>query len=124
MRGPKSYLNGMANQSHWNPKSANETFIYRGREAHIRLKECLVKSKDNVLYQALADEAAARACVYDYLDGRSFLKSWEELLSALRELTAMPAPNVEAFDRERFLRSRLSAIGSLLREFDGSSQTE
>jgi hypothetical protein len=114
----------MADQSHWNPKSLDETFIYRGREAHSRLKECLIKAKDNILYQAFADEAAARASVYDYLDGRSFLRSREELLSGLRELTAMPAPNVEAFDRERFLQSRFSAIGGLLREFDGSSQTE
>lgn len=102
----------------WNPKSVNETFVYRGREAHIRLKECLAKAKDSGVYQSFADEAAAKASVYDYLDGRSFLSSRRELILALRELARMQSPRLEAFDRERFVRGRLSIINGLLKEFD------
>jgi hypothetical protein len=102
----------------WNQSSVNESFIYRGRDARLRLKECLAKAKTTRAYQTFADEAAAKASVYDYLDGRSFLSSREELLSALRELSATQAPPLEVFDRERFVQARLSTIESLIREFE------
>jgi hypothetical protein len=102
----------------WNPKSVNEIFIYRGREAHLRLKECVARAKTTRTYQTFADEAAAKASVYDYLDGRSFLLSRETLLSALRELLAMHPPKVEVFDRESFVQARLSIIHGLIREFE------
>jgi hypothetical protein len=102
----------------WNPNSVNEGFVYRGREAHLRLKECLTKAKNTSIYEVFADEAAAKASVYDYLDGRSFLHSREALLSALRELATMPPPRGEAFDHERYVQARLSIIDGLLREFD------
>lgn len=73
-------------------KSVNESFIYRGQDAHLRLRECRMKAKSNPRYQWFADEAAAKASVYDYLDNKSFLSSREELLSALRALRAIPAP--------------------------------
>jgi len=102
----------------WNPNSVNESFVFRGREAELRLKECLAKAKNTSAYQFFADEAAAKASVYEYLDGRSFLHSREALLSALRELAALPPPRVETFDHERYVQARLSIIDGLLREFD------
>jgi len=102
----------------WNLNSVNESFIYRGREANLRLKECLAKAKNVSAYQGFADEAAAKASVYDYLDGRSFLNSREALLSALRDLATMPPPRVEAFDHECYVQKRLSIIDGLIREFD------
>jgi hypothetical protein len=105
----------------WNPDSVNESFVYGGRETHLRLKECLAKAKNTSAYQALADEAAAKASVYDYLDGRSFLDSREALLSALRELARMQPPRLEPFDHERYVRARLLMIDGLIRKFDIST---
>ena len=102
----------------WNLNSVNEGFVLRGREAHLRLTECLAKAKNTSVYEVFADEAAAKASIYDYLDGRSFLHSREALLSALRELATMPPPRAEAFDHERYVQERLSIIDGLLREFD------
>ena len=102
----------------WNQNSVSESFVYRGRDAHLRLKECLAKAKNRSAYQNFADEAAAKASVYDYLDGRSFLQSRETLLSALRELATIPPPKLEAFDHERYAQLRLSIINGLLKEFD------
>ena len=82
-----------------------------------------MKAKDNRFYRMFADEAAAKASVYDYLDGKTFLASRKELLAALRELKAMPAPNGEAFDREKFVQSRLLEIDNLLREFRVAQQS-
>ncbi|SPF52621.1 conserved hypothetical protein [Candidatus Sulfopaludibacter sp. SbA4] len=104
--------------SEWNANSVNESFVYRGREAHLRLKECLAKAKNRSVYEFFADEAAAKASVYDYLEGRSFLHSREALLSALRELATIPPPRGEAFDHERYVQARLSIIDGLLKEFD------
>jgi hypothetical protein len=107
----------MADSYGWNPKSVNESFLYRGSEARIRLKECCIKAKNNALYEALADEAAAKASVYDYLDGRSFLASRKELLDAIQDFANMPAPDIKVFDRARFAQLRLSEINRLLLEY-------
>lgn len=119
---PKSYSGAMGNPSQWDSKSINESFIYREQDAHLRLKECRMKAKSNPRYQWFADEAAAKASVYDYVDNKSFLASREELLSALRELRAMPAPKGEIFDRDKFVQCRLLEIDNLLREFAAASQ--
>jgi hypothetical protein len=102
----------------WNPNSVNQSLICRGRDAHLRLKECLGKAKTARAYQIFADEAAAKASIYDYLDGRSFLHAREALLSALRELAAMRPPNVDVFDRECFVQERQLIIDGLIREFE------
>jgi hypothetical protein len=107
----------MADQSKWDRKSVNQAFIDRGREANRRWNECLAKAKTNPRYRWFADEAAAMASVYDYLDGRSFLESRGELLAALKELRTLPAPKLEVFDRETFAGRRLSEIDRLLNEF-------
>jgi|ERR1019366_446875 hypothetical protein len=101
----------------WNPKSINETFVQRRKEARLRQKECEAKAKSRTAYQRFADEAAARTSVYDYLDGRSFLESREALLCALRELATMEPPRLEIFDRVSFVQARRSTIDELLREF-------
>jgi hypothetical protein len=80
-------MNAMPGPSEWNSQSVNECFIYRGKDAHLRWKECVAKAKHSTACEAFADEAAAKASVYDYLDGKSFLRSREELVRALHELT-------------------------------------
>ena len=82
------------------------------------------KVKHNAAYRVFADEATAKASVYDYLYGKSFINSREDLLSALRELATMPAPVLTVFDQDRFVRSRLEIIDGLLKEFDESSRTD
>jgi hypothetical protein len=107
----------VSDPSSWNSKSVNESFIYRGKDANLRWKECLANAKHNKAYEAFADEAAAKASVYDYLDGRSFLESRAELVAALRELATLPLPNLAIFDKDRFARNRALIINGLLKEF-------
>jgi hypothetical protein len=77
----------MAHPAQWDKNAVNESFVYRGQDAKLRLKECLAKAKSNSRYQWFADEAAAKASVYDYLDGKSFLAS--------RENCSRPSKNSE-----------------------------
>lgn len=72
--------------SEWNSQSVNECFIYRGKDAHLRWKECVAKAKHSTAYEVFADGAAVKVSVYDYLDGKTFLRSREELVGALHEL--------------------------------------
>jgi hypothetical protein len=76
-----------------------------------------MKAKSNPRYQWLADEAAAQAPVYEQLDNKSFLASREELLSAFRDLRAIPASQREIFDRDKCVQCRLLEIDNLLTEF-------
>lgn len=110
-------MSTISDLSKWDSKSVNGTFIYRGKDANLRLKECLAKAKHNKAYEAFADEAAAKASVYDYLDGKSFLKSRAELVAALRELASMPPPRLAVFDNDRFAQNRTQIINGLLKEF-------
>lgn len=110
-------MSTMSDPSNWNSKSINESFLYRGKDANLRLKECLAKAKHNKAYEAFADEAAAKASVYDYLDGKSFIRSRTELVAALRELAMLPPPNLAVFDNDRFVRNRSLIIKGLLKEF-------
>lgn len=107
----------MAEAEQWDPKSINDTFRYRAKDASRWLEECLTKTKHNPHYQWFADEASAKASVYEYLLNRSFLASRPELIAALNEFRALPAPKLETFDRERFADRRLLEIDSLLKEF-------
>ncbi len=102
----------------WNRDSVNERFVYQGRDAHLRLKECLAKLEANRLYESFADEAAAKASVFDYLDGRDFLGSRESLVTALKLLLTLPPPSLKVFDLQRFAKFRSVLIHGLLNEFD------
>ena len=108
----------MANSTNWDRRSVNESLHYRASEADIRYRECLSRVKERVAYRAFADEASAKLAVYEYLLNRPFLESREQLLSALRDMTAMEAPNMQAFDHAQFSNFWTATIRGLIIEFD------
>ena len=95
----------MANPVEWDKNAVNRSFIYRGQDAKLRLKECQAQAKSNPRYRWFADEAAAKASVYDDLDGRSFLAS--------RENCSLPSANSgrRRLQSSKYLIAKTSSAG-------------
>jgi len=89
----------------WNLEELSARYLHQAEDAERYLAEVRGKLKRNRSYEHVFDEHIARFYVYNYLHGRTFLQTREELL---RELEAMkygaPPVGPEVFDRERFER--------------------
>jgi hypothetical protein len=89
----------------WNSEELSARYLHQAEDAERYLAEVRGKLKRNRSYEHVFDEHMARFYVYNYLHGRTFLQTREELL---RELEAMKRGKLpadpEVFDRERFER--------------------
>ena len=89
----------------WNSEELSAQYLHQAEDAERYLAEVRGKLKRNRSYEHVFDEHMARFNVYNYLHGRTFLQTREELLRELEEMKRGKLPaDPEVFDRERFER--------------------
>lgn len=87
----------------WNSQELSARYLHQAEDAERYLAEVRGKLKRNRSYEHVFDEHMARFYVYNYLHGRTFIQTREELLRELEAMKRGPLPtDREVFDRERF----------------------
>jgi len=102
----------------WDMNALSNRFLSQVEDTERYLEEVKFKVKSNKSYEHIYDEHLAKFYVYNYLHGRTFLVSCENLLKELKSMAINPlrAPN-DAYDAQRFENYYHRYINNLIEEF-------
>lgn len=103
---------------HWDTDQISKTFRSLAREAERDCNEVRKKVKLNPSYERVYDELLAKFYVYNYLHGRLFLSSREQLVEELQRMLSYEViPSPECYDLDRFERYRQACINGEISKF-------
>jgi hypothetical protein len=104
-------------QMQWNQNELSQQFLCVAQNAEIYLAEISPKAKGNSAYRNLFDDHLAKFFVFNYLHGRTFLTSREQLVTELHRMLDFSYPGSGAFDAAEFERFRRVYIEQLMSEY-------
>ena len=89
---------------HWDTDRISRTFFSLAMEAERYCNEVRKKVKLNPSYERIYDEHLAKFYVYNYLHGKLFLSSREQLVEELQRMLSyeIKPPPVWCYDLDRF----------------------
>ena len=103
---------------HWDTDRISETFRSIAIKAERDYSEVRRKVKLNPSYKMIYDEHLAKFYVYNYLHGKLFLSSREQLVEELQRMLSYEViPSPECYDLDRFERYRQACINGEISKF-------
>ena len=106
----------------YDKSEASRYFLKVAENAERDLKELGQKCERNRVYERDFDDRLATFYVYNYLHGRTFLDTREQLVTALRELALETSTPSEAKDPETFEKFRQFYIGELIGRYADNAE--
>jgi len=105
--------------SDWDEKEISAEFRRKALRAEEQGVSCSERARMGVMGAEVDhDHALSEFFVYDYLQGRKFLKSRAALLSELRHFRNMRQTPTGAFDQNRFQEVRDRIVDQLIERFE------
>ena len=101
----------------WNQNELSQQFLCTAQSAEMYLTEITPKARSNSTYRHLYDEYLAKFFVFNYLHGRTFLASREQLVAELGRMLDFTYPKCRAYDAAEFERFRRVYIQQLVTEY-------
>jgi hypothetical protein len=109
----------------WNPAALSREFLLKAENAERYLMKLRTKLDCGEFYKTMYDETLADLYVYNYLHGRTFLKTKNSLLAALREFIVIDGLRpYDVFDFELFLMFRKNNVKCLIDRFKRDRKTK
>lgn len=107
----------------WDVAAVSQRFLSAAHQAELYLGEIRSKASTNLNYQLIHDQTLAEYYVYNYLHGRTCLRSRADLLAELNDMLECrrDEPPYEVFELERFVAHRRRTVEALIREFQGEA---
>lgn len=101
----------------WDIDQISSTFRCQALEAERYCNEVKYKIKSNPSYESIYDEHIAKFHVYNYLHGKRFLSSRDQLLEELHGMLSCEVTPYEYYDLDRFEKYRQDYINSEICKF-------
>lgn len=103
----------------WDPERLSQEFLVKAKACERYLDEIKARLHVTRSFELIFDEAHAEFYVFDYLHGKPFLATRDQVLAGLRGLLKTEVPKVSGIlDFERFKVVRQNSIESLIRRFE------